>query len=96
MKSILAADCGSTTTTAVLIERIGDEYRLQAAGQAPSTYGPPWADITIGVLEATRHLENVVGRTLLSPGGWPITPQTPTQQGVDKLKPDFRIQHDLW
>lgn len=83
MKSILATDCGNTTTTAILIERVGDRYRLKAAGQAPSTYGPPWKDITVGVQEAVRHIENVVGRTLLAPGGWPITPQTKARHGVD-------------
>ena len=84
MKSILAADCGSTTTTAILIEEVKGEHRLRAAGQAPSTYGPPWKDITLGVKEAIRHIEQAVGRMLLAPGGgWPITPQSPAQQGVD-------------
>jgi hypothetical protein len=83
MKSILAADCGNTTTTAILIESVGDGYRLKAAGQAPSTYGSPWKDITVGVQEAVRHIEKVVGRTLLAPGGWPITPQNDARQGVD-------------
>jgi len=84
MKSILAVDCGSTITTAVLIEEVKGEHRLKAAGQAPSTYGPPWKDITLGVKEAIRHIEQAVGRMLLSPGGgWPITPQSAAQQGVD-------------
>ncbi len=83
MNSILAADCGSTMTTAVLIERSGGEYRLRATSQAPSTFGPPWEDITVGVQEAIRHLEKVVGRPLLSSGGWPITPQNAAIQGVD-------------
>lgn len=82
MKSILAVDCGSSTTTAVLIEKIDNEYRLQAAGQAPSTYELPWVDITWGVQEAVRHVENTVGRTIMAPAGWPITPQH-KQQGVD-------------
>ncbi len=83
MKSILAVDCGSTTTTAALIENTGDEYRLKAAGQAPSTYGPPWKDITVGVQEAGHHIEKVTGRTLLAPGGWPFIPQNAAGQGVD-------------
>jgi hypothetical protein len=82
MKSILAADCGSVTTTAVLVEQIEGEYRLRATGQAPSTYAAPWQDITIGVQEAIRHIERVVGRNILSPGGWPMSPQN-AQQGVD-------------
>ena len=35
VKSILATDCGSTTTKAILIERRGDEYRLIVRGEAP-------------------------------------------------------------
>lgn len=83
IKSVLAAECGSTTTTAVLIEQVDDHYRLRATGQTPSTHGPPWLDITIGVQQAIRHIEKVVGRTLLTSGGWPITPQSHAQQGVD-------------
>lgn len=82
MKSILAVDCGSVTTTAVLIEQIEGEYRLRAAGQAPSSYAAPWQDIAIGVQEAIRQIERVVGRNILSPGGWPISPQN-AQQGID-------------
>lgn len=82
MKSILAVDCGSTTTTAVLIEQTGREHQLKAAGQSPSTYGPPWENITLGVQVAVRHIEKLVGRMLLTSGGWPITPQS-GQQGVD-------------
>jgi hypothetical protein len=83
IKSILAAECGSCTTTAVLIEQVGGTFRLRAAGQAPSTYAPPWDDVTLGVQEAVRHVERMVGRILLAPGGWPITPRNQAQQGVD-------------
>ncbi|HEX9921665.1 MAG TPA: glutamate mutase L, partial [Anaerolineae bacterium] len=84
IKSILAVDCGSVTTTAILIEPMEGEYRLAASGQAPSTYGLPWQDITIGVVAAARQIEKVSGRTLLAPdGGWPITPQSSAKQGVD-------------
>jgi N-acetylglucosamine kinase-like BadF-type ATPase len=37
IKSILATDCGSTTTKAILIEKQGDEYRLVVRGEAPTT-----------------------------------------------------------
>ena len=37
VRSILATDCGSTTTKAILIERRGDSYRLVARGEAPTT-----------------------------------------------------------
>ena len=37
IKSILATDCGSTTTKAVLIEWKEDRYRLTYRGEAPTT-----------------------------------------------------------
>ena len=82
-KSLLAAECGSSTTTAVLIERTNGDYHLAAAGQAPSTHVAPWGNITLGVQEAIRHIEKTVGRTLLTPGGWPLSPQNAAGNGVD-------------
>lgn len=82
-KSILLAECGSTNTTAALIGQMGQSYRLLATGQTPSTHAAPWEDITLGVQEAIRFIEKQVGRQILSPGGWPLTPQSPSQQGVD-------------
>ncbi len=82
-RSILAVDCGSSTTTAILIERQGSAFQLQGTGQTPSTYGPPWDDITIGVQQAVKHIEQAVERTLLSPVGWPMTPHNAANQGVD-------------
>ena len=82
-QSLLAAECGSSTTTAVLIDQTNSGYRLAGAGQAPSTHIAPWNDITLGVQEAIRHIEKTVGRTLLTSGGWPISPQNPARQGVD-------------
>ncbi|MBN1993058.1 MAG: glutamate mutase L [Anaerolineae bacterium] len=83
IESILAADCGNTTTTTALIEVVDGQHRLLATGQATSTYGPPWRDITLGIQEATRQIEKETGRTLLAPGGWPITPRGAGRQGVD-------------
>jgi uncharacterized protein (TIGR01319 family) len=83
IESILAADCGNTATTVVLIEASDGQHRLVATGQAPSTHGPPWRDITLGIREAIRQIEKEKGRTLLAPGGWPITPRNVSQQGAD-------------
>lgn len=82
-QSILAVECGTATTSAVLIERKERHYRLAGSGQAASTYELPGQDITLGVIEAARQIEQATGRTLLAPGGWPITPQGNRQQGVD-------------
>ena len=37
IRSILATDCGSTTTKAILIEKRDDEYQLIVRGEAPTT-----------------------------------------------------------
>ena len=37
IKSVLATDCGSTTTKAILIELKDGEYRLTARGARPSS-----------------------------------------------------------
>ncbi|MDT7898393.1 MAG: glutamate mutase L, partial [Armatimonadota bacterium] len=66
MRRILATDCGSTTTKAILIERTDDGFRLIARGEAPTTVEAPFDDVTIGVLNAMRELEEVTGRTLLT------------------------------
>ncbi|MFQ6676317.1 MAG: glutamate mutase L, partial [Fidelibacterota bacterium] len=65
LKSILATDCGSTTTKAILIEKKGDEYRLVVRGEAPTTVEAPFEDVTRGVLNAVMEVEELSGRKLL-------------------------------
>ena len=74
LKSILATDCGSTTTKAVLIEKVGEEYRLKFRGEAPTTVEAPFEDVTKGVLNAVMEVEELSGRKLLD-GDNIITPQ---------------------
>lgn len=74
LKSILATDCGSTTTKAILIEKVGDEYRLKFRGEAPTTVEAPFEDVTKGVLNAVMEVEELSGRKLLN-GDDIITPQ---------------------
>ena len=74
-RSILATDCGSTTTKAILIEREGDEYRLRVRGEAPTTVEAPYEDVTRGVLNAVAEVEEFSGRKLLE-GGEIIRPQS--------------------
>jgi uncharacterized protein (TIGR01319 family) len=82
VRSILATDCGSTTTKAILIEKRGEEYRLINRGEAPTTVEAPFDDVTIGVLNATRELEDLTGRQLIQDGTI-LTPQTDDKRGVD-------------
>lgn len=60
IRRIVATDCGSTTTKAILIERHpSGEYRLVARGEAPTTVERPFEDVTIGVLNAITELEEL-------------------------------------
>jgi hypothetical protein len=60
IRRIVATDCGSTTTKAILIE-LGDagEYRLVARGEAPTTVERPFEDVTLGVLNSITELEEI-------------------------------------
>ena len=80
VKSILATDCGSTTTKAILIEKQGDEYRLVVRGEAPTTVEAPFDDVTVGVLNAVREVEELAGRRILLDGATVSGPPTPNTQ----------------
>jgi len=82
IKSILATDCGSTTTKAILIEKRDGEYRLIVRGEAPTTVEAPFEDVTKGVLNAVEEVEDLTGRKLLK-GDKIITPQKDEHTGVD-------------
>ena len=81
LRSILATDCGSTTTKAILIELVDGEYRLQVRGEAPTTVEAPFEDVTKGVLNAVGEVEELSGRKLLD-GENILTPQN-GDEGVD-------------
>ena len=81
IRSILATDCGSTTTKAILIERGDEGYRLVTRGEAPTTVEAPFEDVTRGVLNAVREVEELRGRKLLD-GDTILSPQR-GDDGVD-------------
>jgi uncharacterized protein (TIGR01319 family) len=81
IRSILATDCGSTTTKAILIEKQDDGYRLIVRGEAPTTVEAPFEDVTRGVLNAVREIEELAGRKMLD-GDRIISPQS-GNDGVD-------------
>ena len=68
IRSILATDCGSTTTKAILIEKRDDEYQLVVRGEAPTTVEAPVEDVTAGVINAITEVEELAGRKLLDDG----------------------------
>ena len=74
IKVILATDCGSTTTKAILIEYRDGEYRLITRGEAPTTVEAPFEDVTMGVLNAVGEVEELSGRRLLDANRRIISP----------------------
>jgi uncharacterized protein (TIGR01319 family) len=82
IKVILATDCGSTTTKAILIEYVDREYRLTHRGEAPTTVEAPFEDVTRGVLNAIMELEELSGRKILNNEEM-IYPSDSTEQGID-------------
>lgn len=82
VRSVLATDCGSTTTKAILIEKNQKgEYRLVTRGEAPTTVEAPVEDVTRGVLNAVREVQELRGRPLLD-GDSIIRPQD-GERGTD-------------
>ena len=80
---ILATDCGSTTTKAILIEKNDKgEYRLKARGEAPTTVEAPFEDVTRGVLNSVMEVEELTGCRMLD-GEKFIKPRKGASEGVD-------------
>jgi len=75
VESILALDCGSTVTQALLIDRVNADYRLVARTQAPSTVEPPWNDLMASVRQAVAQISEITDLPLLNRQGQIITPQ---------------------
>lgn len=71
---ILATDCGSTTTKAILIEKVDGVYRQTHRGEAPTTVEQPTADVTIGVINAATEVGELAGRKLVDEQGALIRP----------------------
>jgi uncharacterized protein (TIGR01319 family) len=80
--AILATDCGSTTSKARFFKRFGDEYRYVTSGEAPTTVEAPYEDVTLGVRNAVREVEELTGHKLLAPDGI-IFPSRSENEGVD-------------
>lgn len=79
---ILATDCGSTTTKAILIEKRGTGYRLIVRGEAPTTVEAPFEDVTKGVLNSVMEVEELSGVKLIR-GDEIFKPKTGEKEGTD-------------
>ena len=84
IKVIVATDCGSTTTKAILIqydEKKG-EYRQTHRGEAPTTVEAPFEDVTMGVLNSVQELTELSGRKLVDENNRIIKERT-ENEGAD-------------
>jgi len=70
IKVVVATDCGSTTTKAILIQQQPDgSYRQTHRGEAPTTVEEPFADVTMGVVNSVTELQELSGRRLVDDKG---------------------------
>jgi len=81
VRFILATDCGSTTTKAILIEKIEGDFHQTHRGEAPTTVEAPVEDVTVGVINAITEVQELAGRKLLD-NNQIIKPRT-NDEGVD-------------
>lgn len=80
---IVATDCGSTTTKAILIERNEQgQYRLVARGEAPTTVERPFEDVTLGVINAITELEEVTAENVPESEGFTKGRRTLVKDGT--------------
>ncbi len=84
IRRIVATDCGSTTTKAILIEHSEKtgEYRLVARGEAPTTVERPFEDVTLGVLNSITELEEIT--------------ETTVPEGFDKGRRSLQKNGQVW
>jgi uncharacterized protein (TIGR01319 family) len=79
LQVILATDCGSTTTKAILIQKVDGVYRQTHRGEAPTTVEAPFADVTAGVVNAVTEVQELANRRLVDDHGCIIRPATATE-----------------
>ena len=83
MRYILATDVGSTTTKARFFHLKDGEWRFLVAGEAPTTVETPYEDVTLGVRNAVREVEEMTGHRILSEMGDSIAMPYDGEVGVD-------------
>ena len=83
MQYILATDVGSTTTKARFFHKKNGEWRFFVAGEAPTTVETPYEDVTLGVRNAVREVEELTGHHILSEDGSGIAVPYDGKVGVD-------------
>jgi len=74
MQYILATDVGSTTTKARLFGRRDGEWRYVVSGESPTTVEAPFENVCMGVRNAVKEIEELIGLKILSEEGRIVTP----------------------
>lgn len=86
LRTVLVTDCGSTTTKALLFEKLDEGWRHTYRGEAPTTVEEPVADVTVGAVNAFTEIQEVSGRQILegemSGPPFHVTSSDPSQ-GID-------------
>ena len=81
MQYILATDVGSTTTKARFFHKKEGDWRFLESGEAPTTVEAPYEDVTMGVQNAVREVEELTGHRLLAgDGSGLLIPRIPVKQ----------------
>ncbi len=83
IKIILVTDVGSTTTKARLFKKFDEGWRYVVSGEAPTTVEAPYEDVTMGVCNAVREIEELTGLTLLDSEEEGIISPCKQEKGVD-------------
>ena len=83
MEYILATDVGSTTTKARFFHKIDGLWRFYVAGEAPTTVEAPYEDVTLGVTNAVREIEELTNHKILAADGSGIKVPFDGTSGVD-------------
>lgn len=79
IRVILATDCGSTTTKAILIQLVDGVYRQTHRGEAPTTVEEPFADVTMGVINSVIEISELANRKFIDENDRIIQPATETE-----------------
>lgn len=83
MQYIMATDVGSTTTKARFFAKKENGWRFVVAGEAPTTVEAPFEDVTMGVMNAIREVEEITGHRILKPDGTGLMIPYDGEKGVD-------------
>lgn len=88
--TVLATDCGSTTTKAILFEKKNDGWHSTFRGEAPTTVEKPLADVTLGARNAFLEIQELSGRKILN------EPPSDESPFLMKNSPDDKDGIDLY